>query len=387
MKTQTLDDVCEINPKYDNGLDPNEQCSFVPMEFVDDVTARILRADLRRVGEVQKGYTPFRNGDVLLAKITPCLENGKCAIAKNLVNGIGFGSTEFHVLRAGGPVLPEWLYYFVRQARVRDHLTVRMHGSAGQQRVPSDALEELVIPLPTLPEQRRIAGILDRADRLRRMRRYAQEISETFLQAVFVRMFGDPRTNPMGWELRSLQSIGYLGRGISKNRPRNAPELLGGRYPFIQTGDVANSGGYIRNYTQTYSELGLKQSKLWEKGTLCITIAANIAKTGILMFDSCFPDSVVGFIPGGETNVEFVMWWVSFIQKRLEHVAPESAQKNIDLEILRDLDVPLPPLASQQQFARIVQQFERLRAQQREAERQAEQLFQALLHRAFSGGL
>ena len=122
---------------------------------------------------------------------------------------------------------------------------------------------------------------------------------------------------------------------------------------------------------------------MWQKGTLCITIAANIGKTGILMFDSCFPDSVVGFIANEKTNVEFVQWWFSFVQKRLEELAPESAQKNIDLEILRELAVIVPPLALQQKFARIVQQYERLRAQQREAERQAEHLFQTLLHRAF----
>ena len=91
--------------------------------------------------------------------------------------------------------------------------------------------------------------------------------------------------------------MGELAREKSKNRPRNAPELLNGPYPLIQTGDIANAGIYLKEYTQTYSELGLKQSKMWKKGTLCITIAANIAKASILTFDACFPDSVVAFIP------------------------------------------------------------------------------------------
>ncbi len=171
----------------------------------------------------------------------------------------------------------------------------------------------------------------------------------------------------------------------SKHRPRNAPELLGGPYPLIQTGDVANSSGYIRAYKQTYSELGLKQSKMWPKGTLCITIAANIAKTGILLFDACFPDSVVGFTPNGKTNTEYVQLWFSFVQQYLERIAPESAQKNINLEILCGLRVPLPPLKLQEEFAAIVHKVERLRAIQREALRQAEHLFAALLHLAFSG--
>ncbi len=200
-------------------------------------------------------------------------------------------------------------------------------------------------------------------------------------------MFGDPVTNPMGWDIEELGLIGVLDRGRSKHRPRNAPELFGGSYPFIQTGDVANSSGYIKSYKQTYSEQGLKQSKLWSKGTLCITIAANIAKTGILTFDACFPDSIVGFLPHQKTNTDFIQQWFSFIQQNLEDTAPESAQKNINLEILRGLPVPLPPLPLQEKFAQIVQKHERFRTQQREAQRQAEHLFQTLLHRAFRGEL
>lgn len=97
-----------------------------------------------------------------------------------------------------------------------------------------------------------------------------------------------------------------LDRGRSQYRPRNAPELLNGPYPLIQTGDVSKAGLYITTYQNTYSELGLKQSKLWKAGTLCITIAANIAQTAILAFDACFPDSVVGFIPYGDVNAVYV---------------------------------------------------------------------------------
>lgn len=177
--------------------------------------------------------------------------------------------------------------------------------------------------------------------------------------------------------------MGTLERGRSKNRPRNAPELYGGKYPFVQTGEIANAGGYIRSYTKTYNDLGLKQSKMWKAGTLCITIAANIAKTAILTFDACFPDSVVGFIPNEKANLEYIRYWLSFMQKRLEETAPESAQKNINLEILRKLDIPLPPLAEQERFAEIVARYEGLRSQARESARQGEGLFQSLLAEAF----
>src|SRR5262249_8289055 len=153
----------------------------------------------------------------------------------------------------------------------------------------------LAIPLPPLDEQRRIAAILDHADALRAKRRRALACLDTLTQSVFVDMFGNPVRNERGWPTRKLVELGTLDRGVSKHRPRNDPALLGGPYPLIQTGDVANSGGYITGFVATYSELGLAQSRLWPAGTLCITIAANIAKTGVLTFDACFPDSVVGF--------------------------------------------------------------------------------------------
>jgi type I restriction enzyme S subunit len=144
--------------------------------------------------------------------------------------------------------------------------------------------------------------------------------------------------------------VGQLDRGRSRHRPRDAAELYGGQYPFIQTGDVANSGGYISRYTQTYSEAGLAQSRLWDAGTLCITIAANIANTGILQFDACFPDSVVGFVPNNLVTTEYIRGWLSFLQPTIEANAPQAAQKNINLEILRNLPVPVPPIDIQQRY-------------------------------------
>ena len=127
----------------------------------------------------------------------------------------------------------------------------------------------------------------------------------------------------------------------------------------IQTGDVANAGLYITSYSSTYSELGLKQSKMWEKGTLCITIAANIAKTAILEFDACFPDSVVGFIGNERTNNIFIHYWFSFFQAILESQAPESAQKNINLKTLSELKVIVPEKKKQDQFAAFVAQTDK----------------------------
>ena len=200
-------------------------------------------------------------------------------------------------------------------------------------------------------------------------------------------MFGDPVRNPKGWKVVKFSDVGKLDRGKSKHRPRNAPELLGGIHPLIQTGNLANCGVYLKEYTSTYSDIGLAQSKKWPSGTLCITIAANIAKTGILSFDACFPDSVVGFIPNQKTNNLYTLFWLSFLQKILEETAPESAQKNINLGILRALDFPLPKIELQNQFAEKVQAIEAQKEQAQASLAMAEDLFNSLLQKAFKGEL
>lgn len=152
-----------------------------------------------------------------------------------------------------------------------------------------------------------------------------------------------------------------FGRGKSKHRPRNDPRLYGGDIPFIQTGDIRNAAHTIRDYSQTYSELGLKQSKLWPKGTLCITIAANIAETSILGFDACFPDSVIGFVADPEeTSSSYVEYLLSSIKTQLEEKGQGSAQSNINLGTFQNLKLPFPPIAEQERIVSLLDKFELL---------------------------
>lgn len=251
-----------------------------------------------------------------------------------------------------------------------------------------EQLKKIEIPLPPLEDQKRIVKILDVADALRQKRKQAITLLDDYLKSVFLEMFGDPVTNSKGWELQAFESLGTLDRGKSKHRPRNAPELLGGSHPLIQTGDIANANLFIEEYKSTYSDFGLKQSKKWPKGTLCITIAANIAKTGILNFDACFPDSVVGFVANTKkTNNKFIHFWMSFFQKILESNAPESAQKNINLKILRCLKVINPPLEMQNRFAEIVEKTESIKQKMLIQSQELETQFQALMQKAFKGEL
>lgn len=144
-----LSDIAEVNPRKDfETLKASDEVSFVPMDSVDDVTGTITKKLTRKLDAVSKGYTFFRNGDVIFAKITPCMENGKCAVANDLMNDVGFGSTEFYVVRANENVLPEYLWIFLRQESVRNEASTHFTGAAGHKRVPKNFMDNLEIPVP-----------------------------------------------------------------------------------------------------------------------------------------------------------------------------------------------------------------------------------------------
>ena len=197
---------------------------------------------------------------------------------------------------------------------------------------------------------------------------------------------------PEGWIWATLPQIGELNRGKSRHRPRNAAFLFGGRYPFVQTGDIKQANGLIGHYNQTYSEEGLKQSRLWPAGTLCITIAANIADTAILGFDACFPDSVVGFLPEkGQCNIRFIEFFLRTAKEDLERYAPATAQKNINLGTLKDLAIPFPPLAEQnvitEEIDRHLSVADAVEATVDAELKRSDALRQSILKQAFSGKL
>ena len=221
-------------------------------------------------------------------------------------------------------------------------------------------LNQIKLPIPPLSEQERIVSELDLLSSIIEKKKAQLKEYDQLAQSIFYDMFGDPIENPKGWKIVLLNSVGTIARGVSKHRPRNAPELLGNYMPLIQTGDVANSGMYIVNCQYGYSKLGVNQSKVWTSGTLCITIAANIGKCSIMTFDACFPDSIVGFTPKpNSVFVEFVYFYFDTIQKRLEENAMGVAQKNINLKILNEMSIPLPPLSLQQTFAEKIESIEK----------------------------
>ncbi len=166
----------------------------------------------------------------------------------------------------------------------------------------------------------------------------------------------------MNWTPQRLDQLGYLSRGRSRHRPRDAAHLYDGPYPFIQTGDVKHAGLYITEYHQTYSEAGLEQSRLWPAGTLCITIAANIADTAILGFDACFPDSVIGFIPDeGKTDARFLKYlFDATIQQHVQQFTQGAAQDNLSQEKLLSIEFPVPGVDGQKKIADVLSAYDDL---------------------------
>tara|TARA_R110001583_G_scaffold195511_1_gene374750 strand:- start:4364 stop:6151 length:1788 start_codon:yes stop_codon:yes gene_type:complete len=197
---------------------------------------------------------------------------------------------------------------------------------------------------------------------------------------------------PVAWVWSTITELGELNRGKSKHRPRNDPSLYGGDYPFVQTGDVRAADGLLTTYKQTYSEKGLAQSRLWPEGTMCITIAANIAETAILGLEACFPDSVVGFIPQNEdVSVEYIEFFFRTAKEDLDRYAPATAQKNINLAILETVSVPFMSVAEQREL--VLQVTEKLDATKRAEStidakmKNSASLKSSILAKAFAGDL
>ena len=282
-------------------------------------------------------------------------------------------------------------------------------GGAIQNLAAVKELKKILIPLAPLAEQKRIVEKLDQVlaqvDTIKARLDSIPAILKRFRQSVLAaavrgKLTEEWRGNdyynsngyPKSWKLMGLADVGVLARGKSKHRPRNDIRLFGSEYPFIQTGEVANSNGEINSATKFYSEFGLAQSRLFPSGTLCITIAANIADTAILNISACFPDSVVGFTPElSKCNVFFVKYLIDVNKGNLEAFAPATAQKNINLKVLNAMRLPFPELEEQVEIVLSVEKLftfaNTIEAQVQKAQQRVDKLTQSILAKAFRGEL
>ena len=282
--------------------------------------------------------------------------------------------------------------------------------------ITQDIVKNLDIPVYPLPEQERIVArieeLFSQLDSGVETLKKTKEQLAVYRQAVLKEAFEGKFTIhtpcnvelpwaskedtqslpdiPQEWQYIALSNLGDLGRGKSKHRPRNDPKLFeGGKYPFLQTGEVKAAKQYITEYSKMYGEFGLQQSKLWPKGTLCITIAANIAETAFLGIDACFPDSVVGFTPYEHILPEYVKHFIESQKLRLWAFAPATAQKNINLDTLENLIVPYCSVEEQKAVISEIEArmtiCDNIEKNVDIALQQAEAMRQSILKKAFEG--
>ena len=292
-----------------------------------------------------------------------------------------------------GQILAKYLYYFTRSDSYWGFIA-KLSAGANINNLRFSDIGKLLIPLPPLDEQKKIVAKLDQAfAALDRARAHAEanlaDAQELFDRALVSTFNGILRESKM---MTLASAAKDFSRGKSRHRPRNDPALYGGDYPFIQTGDIRKSDGSIRAYIQTYNEVGLAQSKLWPAGTVCITIAANIAETGVLQFDSCFPDSVIGMVPDPDiADPYYVEYMLRYFSGELKLKGKGAAQDNINLGTFESAQFPFPAMPKQKA---IVELLDGMAGRIAEAsERYSTQLAdiavlrQSLLQQAFAGQL
>lgn len=342
-------------------------------------------------------------GDILMSMANSYELVGKVSVVRELPYITSFGAF-ISAVRPLPVIEAQYLFHLLRTAKVQSELRKGSSQTVNIANISVSRLSEIEIPLPPLPEQKRIADKLDallaRADSCERHLERVPQILKRFRQSVLAAATSGRLTEgwreekgiEYNWQKVKFSDVGTIGRGKSKHRPRGDKRLYGGNYPFIQTGDIAQSNGWITSHSQTYSEFGLKQSKLWGANTVCITIAANIANTAILSYPACFPDSVVGFVADPEKSLpQFVKWSIDVIKNDLESFAPATAQKNINLGILEEVQFDCPSLEEQTEIVRCVEKLlayaEHLEARYLSASERVGRLTPSLLAKAFRGEL
>lgn len=310
----------------------------------------------------------------------------------------------------------DYLYYFIQGKYQLLNTNVK---GTGTPHLKQDLLKSFDIYLPSLQEQQRIVAKIEElfskldkgVEELNKIKEQLKIYRQAVLKEAFEgkwkyydrkavnidiidkNLIGELPELPKEWGYVYLSKLGELSRGKSKHRPRNDKKLFeDGKYPFVQTGDVKAANKYLTTYSTMYGDFGLAQSKLWKKGTLCITIAANIAETCILGIDACFPDSVVGFDPQDcIVNRDYVRYFIEASKIRLSAFAPATAQKNINLTTLENLIIPYCDIEEQKYIVTEIESrlsvCDKIEQTVTESLQKAESLRQSILKQAFEGKL
>jgi type I restriction enzyme S subunit len=339
----------------------------------------------------------LRDGDILLNEGQSLDLVGRAAIYRGHPPDCAFQNTLVR-FQAGPRTDQDFALALFRFFHAAGHFAEIATQTTSIAHLGSGRFGALEVALPPLPEQRKIAAILSSVDE-------AIEGTQAVidqLQVVKKAMMADLLTRgipgrhkkfkqteigevPEEWEIVPLSELASIERGKFSHRPRNDPRFYGGEYPFVQTGDVASSGGRIKHYSQSLNREGLGVSRLFPAGTIVITIAANIGDTGIAMFPVAFPDSLVGIQTGSRVENRFLELVLRARKKSLEDSAPQNAQKNINLETLRPLLIQLPSPHEQQHIADVFDNLDDRLNREMEVEARLGELKSALMSVLLTG--
>jgi type I restriction enzyme, S subunit len=392
----TLEHYAEVNPAQ-NSLDRAslEPVTFVPMAAVSE-EGRLVSHETRPLAEVAKGYTYFERGDILMAKITPCMENGKAALLDNLGTDRGFGSTEFHVLRPRPGVDSRFLFYLIWSQRFRDEAAKNMTGSAGQKRVPASYLKQAKVRRVTHAEQRHIADILDKANVIRRKRKEAIALTEELLRSAFLEMFGDPVTNPKRWPSESIEDL--CSRGANLVDGPFGSTLKPEHYVSTGVQVVRNWNIYDDRFDATEfkfiapskfeeirrSEVVAGDVLITTKGTVGdICVAPDLGGPAVL---SASGTARLRVPPDGTYLPEFVVaqMTVPTFKRYLHTFEAGSAQQYLNLSAIRKMRLIRPPEDRQRAFSRLRERLRATTGLTNAARGESDRLFASLVEHSFA---
>ncbi|MEZ4676260.1 MAG: restriction endonuclease subunit S [Caldilineaceae bacterium] len=390
----SLGQICEINPRRPSNLEraENEPTTFVPMESVDDLSGKICWPKRRTFTEIKRGYTFFAENDVLFAKITPCMQNGKHAIARDLINGIGFGTTEFHVVRPNDKIIAEWIHYFLRQPSTLNTAEAAFTGSAGQQRVPKEFLENLEIPLPPLAEQQRIVAILnERLAAVERARKAAaaQLVAAQALPAAYLREVFESE-QAARWPKMRLEDVLIQRREMI--HPRDNPK---GPATFVGLEHIeSQTGRRIGSLAVEMAELTGRKPRFYQGDIVYGYLRPYLNKVWLAEFDGlCSVDQYIYTVDEDIADKEFIIWFMrsSTYLKRAPIGLTPGQLPRIRTEEVGAVEINLPDIATQKTVIQRLQKklghtFQMITAVNSQIDAIAK-MPAALLRQAFNGEL
>lgn len=374
----TLGEVCIVNPRREQEIPDNLDVTFLAMQDVSE-DAKIITPQVKKFKEVKKGFTSFSEGDVLIAKITPCFENGKGALAKGLVNGLGAGSTEFHVVRANSGILPELIYLHTTSATFRENGAQNMTGSAGQKRVTKDYVGNYKLSLPPISEQKKIAEILGSVDEViektEAVISQAQKVKQGLLQTLLTKGIGHTKFKqteigeiPESWEITSLHRVAFDGKGLQTGpfgSQLHASDYSDAGYAVIMPKDIHRERAVIANAAKIPDVIRdqLKKHILY-KGDILFGRRGDIGRCGIITQDEegsicgtgCLKVRVNAEIVSPDYLIKYLQ--LPYVQQYLLDNAVGQTMLNLNTTILGKVPVLLPPLQEQKKIFSAIQSFD-----------------------------